>query len=153
LSFCLLYFPNEKKKELHKPSLETYPPRDLGANRPHDHTIPNLNLFIGPLMDECDRGTLWDPVLSAYKYVFDRTTRHFAPADGGSDPVGFLRFNGRWGDQQYPPSDRRQRLILGIPGTAKFQNGPAGPAHKQLDRQKVCLDNGQPCIVWPIRRP
>jgi hypothetical protein len=41
------------------------------TTRTHDHTILHFNLPLGVLMDMCDRGTLWDPTLSAffYKYI------------------------------------------------------------------------------------
>lgn len=122
-------------------------------NRPHDHTIPNLNLPVGPLLDQCDRGVLWDPVLGAYKYTYNPSTQAFTPAEGENYPTAFLRFNGRWGDQQYPDSDPRQRKVLGIRVTAKYGNGPTGPLDKQLNRRDVCPDDGNACIVRPFLTP
>jgi hypothetical protein len=109
----------------------------------HDHTIPDLNLPIGPLQDYCSQGMLWDPTLSAYYYTFNATTHAFTNADGNS-PVGAMHFKGRWGDQQYPMSDSRQKDFFGF---KKFVSGPTGPWDKQLNRTKVCPENGIPCIV------
>ena len=99
--------------------------------------------------------------MSAYKYLYDLNTKDFTPAaspSGGDDPnlhqpVGYLRFLGRWGDRQYTDSDRRQRKILGIAVTRKYADGPTGPIDKQLDRNNVCPDNGNPCIVRPLLGP
>ena len=124
---------------------------DDTAPRRHDHTIPNFNLPIGPLLDYCDRGILWDPLPSSYRYVYD--AGRFRPADGAVHPTAYLRFNGRWGDQQYPDSDPRQRKVLGIGLTAKFGRGPTGPRNKQLDRRNICPDNVSPCWVRPFLTP
>lgn len=120
---------------------------------PHDHTIPNFNLPIGPLLDHCDRGILWDPVPGAYRYTYNAGTRDFTPADGAAVPTAYLRFNGRWGDQQYPDSDPRQRKVFGINPTARFQNGPTGPRDKDLGRANVCLGTVSPCWVRPFLTP
>ncbi|KAL9100285.1 MAG: hypothetical protein Q9163_004317 [Psora crenata] len=98
----------------------------------HDHTIPGLNLPKGFLEDECDQGTLWDPILSAYFYSYSAGTKVFT-AYGGSYPVPWLKFVGRWGDEEYPDSDPRQRKVLGIDATALFVGGPTGPQGKQLN--------------------
>lgn len=114
----------------------------------HDHTIPNLNLpGQGVLTDFTDQGTLWDPTLSAYYYGFDANSNAFSAYDP-SYPTAWLRFVGRWGDQQYPDSDPRQHKILGIDATARFANGPTGPRDKQLNRTDVCPEaKGYVCNV------
>ncbi|KAI9754337.1 MAG: hypothetical protein M1815_005701 [Lichina confinis] len=117
----------------------------------HDHTIPNFNLPFGPLLDYCDRGILWDPLPSSYRYVYDGG--QFRPADGTTHPTAYLRFNGRWGDKQYRDSDPRQRKVLGIGPTAKYGGGPTGPRNKQLDRRNICPDNVSPCWVRPFLTP
>jgi hypothetical protein len=109
----------------------------------HDHTIPDLNLPIGPLQDYCSQGMLWDPTLSAYFYTFNATTNSFTDADGNS-PVGAMYYRGRWGDQQYPISDKRQKEFFGF---KKFVSGPTGPWDKNLNRKNVCPNNGGLCIV------
>lgn len=116
------------------------------------HSIPHLNLPFGLILDHCDRGRLWDPILSAYMYSYNPSDKTFTPAPG-YNPVGFLKFRGRWGDQRYPNSDRRQRRILGISATAKYGDGPTGPEDKQLNRTNVCPDNGQACIIRPVVGP
>jgi len=115
----------------------------------HDHTIPNFNLPGGVLEDHTDEGTLWDPLLSAWYYNFAPATNSFTPYDP-STPVNWLQFQGRWGDQEYPTSDPRQVKLF---GQAKYSSGPTGPRDKQLNREKVCPDNGQTCILRTILVP
>ena len=118
-------------------------------DRTHDHTIPGLNLPFGLLLeDHCDQGILWDPTLSAYTYAYDAAANTFTPYDS-SIPTNWLYFTGAWGDEQYPTSDPRQREILGISLTAKYQSGPTGPIDKQLNRTNVC-PTGETCIVSPV---
>jgi hypothetical protein len=117
----------------------------------HDHTLPNFNLpWEGVLTDYTDKGKLWDPLASAYYYKYtpnpDKVTGVLSTGGGGV-PTGWLYFNGQWGDQQYPKSDKRQKDLF---GNAKFSNGPTGPLFKQLNRQNVCPDNGQKCILRNI---
>lgn len=120
---------------------------------PHDHTIPGLNLFVGPLQDYTDKGTLWDPVLSAYFYKFDAGANTFTAYDGKS-PTNYLLFTGLWGDEKYPDSDPRQQKLFGLEVTAKFSGGPRGPLDKQLNRPEVCMPNDKiDCIVTPFLRP
>ncbi|KAI9848345.1 MAG: hypothetical protein M1838_000561 [Thelocarpon superellum] len=118
----------------------------------HDHLIPDVNLFYGILNDYCDQGKLWDPVLSAYFYSFDASTKAFTPA-AGYNPLGLVNFVGQWGDQQYPDSDKRQEKIFGLEVSAKYTNGPTGPEDKQLNRTNVCPDDGILCIVRPFLTP
>jgi hypothetical protein len=115
----------------------------------HDHTIPNLNLPGGVLEDYTNKGTYWDPTLSAYIYRFDAGANSFTPYDNAA-PTGWLYFKGRWGDQEYPTSDMRQVKLF---GQAKFVSGPTGPADKQLNRDKVCPENGKTCILRRILVP
>jgi len=109
----------------------------------HDHTIPDLNLPAGFLQDYTSQGMLWDPTLNAYFYSYDAKTSSFTAADEKS-PVGFMNYRGKWGDQQYPDKDERQKIFFGF---RKFVSGPTGPWSKQLNRTKVCPENGIPCIV------
>lgn len=115
-------------------------------HRTHDHTIPDVNLPVGLVEDHCDQGTLWDPTLSAYYYSYDVNSNKYT-AYNSSDPTSWLYFVGKWGDDQYPLSDPRQKEILDIPATAKYVGGPTGPEDKQLNRTKVCPDNGILCII------
>ncbi|ORY08751.1 hypothetical protein BCR34DRAFT_603391 [Clohesyomyces aquaticus] len=117
----------------------------------HDHTIPNFNLPGGFLEDHTDKGAVWDPLLSAYYYAFNAGDGSFRAFDeSGKTPTGWLGFKGRWGDQEYPTSDKRQVKIF---GQAKFASGPTGPADKQLQRTNVCPDNGKECILRGILVP
>ncbi|KAL2831160.1 hypothetical protein BDW59DRAFT_7586 [Aspergillus cavernicola] len=114
----------------------------------HDHTIPGLNLPGGILVDQTDRGTLWDPALGAYTYSYARATQTFEPYDP-SYPVNWLNFNGRWGDD----------ALQGGPelfGQAKYVGGPNGPKFKNIERSRVCPSN--PCVVllfrvWTVESP
>ncbi|PVH97835.1 hypothetical protein DM02DRAFT_65704 [Periconia macrospinosa] len=115
----------------------------------HDHTIPNLNLPFGVLEDYTERGILYDPLLAAYYYKFDAAANSFTPYQEGT-PTSYLDFAGRWGDEEYPTSDKRQVKIF---GQAKFSSGPTGPRDKQLNRVNVCPDNGKECILRGILVP
>ncbi|KAF2769032.1 hypothetical protein EJ03DRAFT_389592 [Teratosphaeria nubilosa] len=116
----------------------------------HDHGIPNLNLPDGFVLDYTDFGSMWDPMLSAYHYSYDASTGTFTAYDSSS-PVNWLYFFGHWGDEGYPDSDRRQVCVpvLGdiTDALCKYTNGPTGPIYKQLNRAKVCPNNGERCIV------
>lgn len=57
-----------------------------------------------------------------------------------------------WGDKQYNDTDPRQELLFNISGTAKYSDGPTGPEDKQLNRTRVCPDNGDLCVISPILR-
>ena len=136
------------------PSHSPFPKILNYKNSTHDHTIPGLNLPIGPLKDQCDQGTLWDPTLSAYYYKYDGNSNAFTAYDPGF-PTAWLNFVGHWGDQQYPNSDPRQRqLIPGVDATSRYVSGPTGPIDKQLNRAKVCSEyNNFPCVIRPILGP
>lgn len=118
----------------------------------HDHTIPNLNIgnFEGVLTDFTDQGKLWDPLYSAAYYSYQPSPETFTAYDETSYPTGWLYFQGKWGDQQYPKSDKRQKELF---GNAKYSDGPTGPRDKQLARKDVCPSNGQPCILRSIIMP
>ena len=110
----------------------------------HDHSL---------LVDNCDKGTLWDPSLNAYYISFDRETQSFSAYDDVV-PTQWLGFTGHWGDQRYPDSDRRQSEIFGIGATARFTDGPMGPKDKQLDRTQVCPEkDGLVCVVRSVLEP
>ncbi|KAF9889795.1 hypothetical protein FE257_006885 [Aspergillus nanangensis] len=103
----------------------------------HDHSIPNLNLPFGFVVDYTDKGRLWDPLSSAYAYHYDAGNQTFQPYDA-SYPVNWLNFNGQWGDDAIPGGP-------GLFGQAKFAAGPNGPKFKHLVRTEVCPS--KPCQV------
>ncbi|EKD21492.1 hypothetical protein MBM_00605 [Drepanopeziza brunnea f. sp. 'multigermtubi' MB_m1] len=109
----------------------------------HDHLIPDLNLPAGFLQDYTSKGVLWDPTLSAYFYNFNGTSSTFESIEGS--PLGVMYYRGRWGDQQYPDGDQRQPAPFF--GFRKFVSGPTGPWDKQLNRTRICPDNGILCII------
>jgi hypothetical protein len=78
----------------------------------HDHTIPNFNLPGGVLEDHTAKDIFWDPLQSSLFYKYDAGANSFTAYDGTS-PVDWLSFTGRWGDQEYPTSDKRQIKIFG----------------------------------------
>ncbi|KAH9829518.1 Vacuolar protein sorting-associated protein 62 [Teratosphaeria destructans] len=116
----------------------------------HDHTIPDLNLPDGFLLDYTDFGPMWDPALSAHYYSYDAATKTFKAYDASS-PVNWLYYLGRWGDEQYPESDRKQRCVPVLSkitdALCKYTDGPTGPINKKLDRKRVCPDDDDLCIV------
>ena len=109
----------------------------------HDHTIPDLNLPAGFLLDYTSKGRLWDPTLSTYYYNYHASNSSFEGINNA--PVGAMTYKGRWGDEQYSDDDTRQPAPFF--GFRKFVSGPTGPWDKQLNRTKVCPENGIPCIV------
>lgn len=106
----------------------------------HGHAIPNVNLPGGIVVDHTDRGTLWDPTLSAYAYSYDAASDEFHPYDD-SYPVDWLYFAGRWGDDTLPGGP-------GVFGQKKYVAGPTGPKFKNLKRADVCPSD--PCAVLPF---
>lgn len=95
---------------------------------------------MGFLLDYTNRGVLWDPVLNAFVYTYNTTTKVFQAS--ANDPVAWLNFNGKWGDDQ----PLKEPSIF---GEAKNVGGPNGPKFKSLDRQLVCPS--KPCLVLPFR--
>ena len=108
----------------------------------HDHTVPDLNLPAGFLLDFTSQGLMWDPTLNAYFYHYDAESATFSSIE--DSPVGAMHYRGRWGDEQYPEDDPRQNKFWGF---YKFVGGPTGPYDKQLNRTLICPENGLPCIV------
>ncbi|OJD17519.1 hypothetical protein AJ78_02388 [Emergomyces pasteurianus Ep9510] len=109
----------------------------------HDHTIPGIDLPGGFLEDETDKGVLWDPLLSAYAYNYDNSTKKFTPYDANT-PTNYLYFDGRWGDQALPDDADGQVVLF---GQRKYVSAPEGVKFKQLVRDKVCPGDGL-CPIW-----
>lgn len=102
------------------------------------------------LLDYCDAGQLWDPVLSAYFYHMNPTsfelTRLFPPGpttSRDSNLTSFLYFDGIWGDAQYAGDDPRQRTVP-VFGLKRYVSGPQGPIFKGLVRKGLFPDNPEP---------
>ncbi|KAF1832457.1 hypothetical protein BDW02DRAFT_425098 [Decorospora gaudefroyi] len=114
---------------------------------PHDHTIPNFNLPTPILLvDDTDAGPLYDSLLDSYYYEYSGPSS-VAPSGtftpyykSRDDPVGFLYFTGRWGDEEYPADDPRQKG-KGLFTFKKYVGGPTGPVDKQLLRKEVWPQN------------
>lgn len=102
------------------------------------------NLPFGPIEDHTSAGTLWDPIQSAYHYIYDVSSNTFTSPNG--DPTSWLQFQGQWGDDTLPKSTPGQIELF---GQYKYDAGPTGPIDKDLGRTNVCLGSG-PCIIRPI---
>ncbi|KAI9798389.1 MAG: hypothetical protein M1825_005373 [Sarcosagium campestre] len=105
------------------------------ANYPRlgKHALENTR---GLITDKTNAGILWNPVLASSSYWFDAAQRKFSVAEGPL-PANWLHFEGHWGDQQYPRSDRRQRMLMKIAPTTKYTDGPTGPIGKNLDHSDM----------------
>lgn len=79
---------------------------------------------------------MWDPVLSAYTYSYNRTSLKFSPYDE-IFPVSWLYFLGRWGDDAPPDNSPGQ---LDLFGQRRYVGGPTGPIDKRLDRENMSGD-------------
>lgn len=111
----------------------------------HSRIIPGFpGIPGGALEDYTDAGLVWDPTLSAYYYRYNGEGATFSAYDGDGTPVGWLNYNGRWGDQQYPDSDSRQ---LNLFDNYRYENGPEGPKFKQLNRNTVCDGSTDDCVI------
>jgi hypothetical protein len=95
------------------------------------------------LIDYCDQGPLWDPVLSAYFYHLDSDGLGLtSPLPSGESPVNldsFFFYKGLWGDLQYADDDPRQKTVPKF-GLKRFVSGPTGPIDKQLLRKGLFPD-------------
>lgn len=69
------------------------------------------NLPGGPLEDHTSQGTLWDPLQSAYHYLYDVSSNTFTSPNG--DPTDWLQFKGHWGDDTLPKSTPGQVELFG----------------------------------------
>ncbi|KAL6691239.1 hypothetical protein J3F84DRAFT_167744 [Trichoderma pleuroticola] len=110
------------------------------------------------LVDFCDAGRLWDPVLSAYFYHLDpasfKLTRLFVSGDNSSTTsnfTSFFYFTGIWGDEQYPDNDIRQKTVPHF-GLKRFVSGPQGPIVKNLVRKGLFPDQREkkPWMQWAV---
>ncbi|OHE92133.1 vacuolar protein sorting-associated protein 62 [Colletotrichum orchidophilum] len=101
------------------------------------------------LVDYCNEGRRWDPILSAYFYRFDKESstvnRLDPPAESSPTPppssnlTSFFYYSGRWGDTEYPMSDPRQEIVPKF-GLKRIVSGPTGPRHKHLVRKGLKPD-------------
>lgn len=116
------------------------------------YASPGMHPYVLPfklLKDVTDKGPLWDPALNTYAYWYDyevdrdetrqppdRERTSLTPATANPDlPTSWFHFEGSWGDDVYPLSDRRQWRLF---GEYHYITGPQGPKAKWLDRRKVC---------------
>ena len=126
------------------------------ANGGHPNfAVPGIHtrmVSIIKVNDTTSAGPLWDPTLSAYFYTYTPAGDNgwngsFTPSDP-STPVGWLHFEGRWGDEQYLDSDPRQVNYLNASIAWEWESGPTGPMDKQLNRSDICWSaSGTPCVT------
>lgn len=102
--------------------------------------------FIGPLgilVDRTDAGPLWDVTLNFRGYWYHNATRTFSLAEGRGlggreqrdEGTGWLKFRGRWGDQEYHVPQHGQYCIG---ENCRYSDGPTGPVRKNLGRKTIC---------------
>lgn len=123
------------------------------------YASPGMHPYVLPfklLKDITDKGPLWDPALNNYAYWYDYEVDRdeqknatileptsLAPAASNPGlPTSWFHFEGFWGDDIYPLSDRRQWRLF---GEYHYVTGPLGPKAKWLDRRKVCQT--EKCII------
>jgi len=145
--------------EKHGPRPISYSAKGTHANYAsegtHDHAIPNFNLPLGVLMDKCDRGTLWDPTLSAYIYKYRPNTPGKTTGGGvftaydPSHPTKWLNFKGHWGDDKFPESDPKQKG-KNIGHHMKYEGGPTGPYDKELERKDIWPHGAWGAHIWQL---
>ncbi|KAL2259236.1 hypothetical protein VTK26DRAFT_7158 [Humicola hyalothermophila] len=131
------------------------PPRPVIYSAVGSHAMyasPGMHPYVLPfrlLKDITDKGPLWDPALNNLAYWYDyevardeaanSTIQEYTslvPAASNPDaPTSWFHFDGFWGDDIYPLSDRRQWRLF---GEYHYITGPLGPKAKWLDRRKVC---------------
>ena len=91
----------------------------------HQHDLPGLD-------DQTNAGQLWDITKNFRGYWFDNSTQTFSVASGAGvgdsveavEGVGWLNFQGHWGDQQYPLLKEGQYCVTST--ECKFVDGPTG---------------------------
>ena len=91
----------------------------------HQHDLPGLDDFT-------DAGTLWDVTKNFRGYWFDNSTSTFSVASGAGagasveagEDVGWLQFQGHWGDQQYDLFHEGQYCVTTT--ECKYVDGPTG---------------------------
>ncbi|KAK0652693.1 hypothetical protein B0T16DRAFT_406653 [Cercophora newfieldiana] len=116
------------------------------------YALGGLHPYVLPfkmLKDITDKGPLWDPALNHYAFWYDyerdreeadlppdqeRTSLTPAASNPGL-PTSWFHFDGYWGDDIYPLSDKRQWRLF---SEYHYTTGPLGPKFKNLDRRKVC---------------
>lgn len=99
------------------------------------------------LIDYCDAGQIWDPVMSAYFYHLEPATFHLTrllPSASnesvGANQTSFFYYTGIWGDVQYPDDNPIQKTVPHF-GLKRFVSGPTGPRAKRLLRKGLLPDH------------
>ncbi|KAF4978212.1 hypothetical protein FZEAL_5373 [Fusarium zealandicum] len=113
-----------------------------------NYAEPGLQVHNAGLLDYCEAGQKWDPVLSAYYYRFDAATFTITPlippkqpstSSPSSNLTSWFYFKGQWGDRTYPDSDPRQETLPRFK-LKRFETGPNGPRFKHLVRKGLVRD-------------
>jgi hypothetical protein len=120
---------------------------NFAAPGTHTRTIATVQIN-----DYTSPGPLWDPTLSAYYYAFNSSSSVFTPSLP-TTPAAWLSFLGHWGDKRYPDSDPRQVNFLHANVSWKYEDGPTGPADKNLNRAGTCPDPNGACTTLTALPP
>lgn len=126
------------------------------------NSISSEQIHDSALIDYCNEGQRWDPVLSANFYRFDpdtfKLTTLAPPNQADSSPVSppynltsWFYYTGHWGDMRYPDSDPRQETIPRF-GLKRFETGPNGPRFKHLVRKGLLRDEARQksWVEWAV---
>ncbi|KAJ0342244.1 hypothetical protein KNSL1_010778 [Colletotrichum chrysophilum] len=115
-----------------------------------NYASSGLQVHNAALVDYCDEGEKWDPVLSAYFYRFHADSftvtrieppeQSFPKLASDANLTSLFYYTGRWGDLQWPDSDPRQETVPRF-GLKRFESGPTGPRHKHLVRKGLKPDH------------
>ncbi|KAG6271204.1 hypothetical protein E4U48_003563 [Claviceps purpurea] len=156
-----------------KLSLQDERPLVFSAYGSHaNYVSPGNHIHSKALIDFCNTGLLWDPILSAYFFQFNPHTSHLTrlmpnphshsrshspqayPHDDTAPTANltsFLYFTGLWGDAEYPKQHPLQKTIPYF-GLKRFVSGPLGPLAKQLVRRGLFPDRRarKSWIQWAV---
>ncbi|KAF5384561.1 hypothetical protein D9757_006429 [Collybiopsis confluens] len=109
-----------------------------------NYASPGNHVHDAALVDYCDAGSRWDPMLSAYFYSLEPINFTLTPLSNPEStridqPTSFFYYTGKWGDERYPDDDPRQRTVPYF-HLRQFESGPTGPRSKQLVRKGLHPD-------------
>ncbi|CAH0045708.1 unnamed protein product [Clonostachys solani] len=120
-----------------------------------NYAKPGDNIHDVALIDWCNKGKKWDPVLSAYFFKYHKNNETLttlnSPDKKNSGPpahnfTSLFYYNGIWGDDQLLDSDPRQDHVPKF-GFPRFLDGPQGPKYKQIVRKEI-YPNRRPKKTW-----
>ncbi|THH00127.1 hypothetical protein EW026_g2352 [Hermanssonia centrifuga] len=123
----------------------------------HPHDFPGL-------FDQTDAGPIWDVTQNFRGFWFDNSTQTFSLASGANvggteeigEGVGWLEFEGMWGDQQLPLFKDGQ-LCIDIPDVVDeycgFRKTSFSFSYDNLDEQETIMPTLNPASLLFIPSP